>query len=395
MLIRPVVIKVFRCTPVFLVLLAACLLPGQDAGAYTILTPPPSSAIIQARRPVATMVIRVADAAEAATLLVHAQGGTAKEQGGEVRPAGAWQGPEGRFLHYRLNLRRGSKTFVIEPGGRKLVLTYRPVRTLASVDFEDPAAYVFHRRHVVPTACAGCHRKQRPAASTQKQEPFAANPAYAPLCLSCHHRLSRQAKWLHGPSANGLCLDCHRIDGTGTRVTIPSRQVNKLCFSCHVNKEKLLQKKFIHGPYAIGDCTVCHDPHGDAYKYQLWEDGKARLCVGCHSDKKKSLKKSLAFFSHGIIEGSGCVACHDPHASDNRFQLYRPINRLCVSCHVGLQGISKGHPVGNHPLQGVPDPRRKGREFACSSCHNPHGSRYRYLLIGDVLGGHVCSKCHH
>ena len=31
----------------------------------------------------------------------------------------------------------------------------------------------------------------------------------------------------------------------------------------------------------------------------------------------------------------------------------------------------------------------------CSTCHNPHGSDYKFLLIGDILGGQVCSQCHY
>ena len=391
MLIFPVTL--FRRLLLFPALLTTCLLPAREAAAYTILTPPGTDIIIQARRPVATMVIRATGAEVERLQVTMTTDG--KGPGKRIPPSGRWQRQGDMIFHYRLPLRQGDNSFVVEPGSRRLAIRYRPVRTLDSVDFEDPAAYVFHRRSVVPPACAGCHTGKGSVSTGADREQFAADPAYAPLCFSCHRRLSTREKWLHGPSANLLCLACHRIGTRGTRVTIPSARVNELCFGCHVNKKKLLQKKYVHGPYAIGDCTVCHDPHGDAYKYQLWADGRAGLCVGCHSDKKRSLRKSLGFFSHGIIEGSGCIACHDPHASDNRFQLYRPTNRLCVSCHVGLQGISKGHPVGNHPLQGVPDPRRKGRMFACSSCHNPHGSRYRYLLIGDVLGGHVCSKCHH
>ncbi|WP_083817708.1 cytochrome c3 family protein [Thermodesulfatator indicus] len=29
-----------------------------------------------------------------------------------------------------------------------------------------------------------------------------------------------------------------------------------------------------------------------------------------------------------------------------------------------------------------------------NSCHNPHGSAYNHLLIGDVVGGKICIKCH-
>ncbi|MDH3360603.1 MAG: cytochrome c3 family protein, partial [Desulfobulbaceae bacterium] len=70
-------------------------------------------------------------------------------------------------------------------------------------------------------------------------------------------------------------------------------------------------------------------------------------------------------------------------------------NDLCSGCHLKMKGLLRGHPVGGHPLKGVRDLRRPERELACSGCHNPHGSEFKYLLIGDNLGGHVCTKCHH
>ena len=127
----------------------------------------------------------------------------------------------------------------------------------------------------------------------------------------------------------------------------------------------------------------------------LWADPKIDICIVCHEDMEDIQKRQRGFYQHGIILGNGCAACHSPHASDYRFQLGGTINEVCVSCHISMKGIEVGHPVGNHPLSGGEDPRRKGREFSCSSCHNPHGERYKYLLIGSLLGGHVCSKCHH
>ena len=155
-----------------------------------------------------------------------------------------------------------------------------------------------------------------------------------------------------------------------------------------------MQKSYVHGPAATGDCTVCHDPHGGEFPYMLWADPKVDLCIACHTDKQDVKKKKKGFVEHGIIEGLGCSACHSPHASDYRFQLAGSINDVCVSCHIAMKGITEGHPVGNHPLSDVDDPRRKGRELSCTSCHNPHGANYQYLLIGSLLGGHVCSKCH-
>ncbi len=372
-----------------------CLLPAAQAESYTILTPVPADPVIlQARRAVIHLVVQVADSDEASGLRVHERTGSSAT-GKEIRPVGIWKKQQSLYVHYRLKLKSGLNTFVFEPGEEKLTIRYRPVHTLTSVDFEDPQAFLFHRKKVVPTTCLPCHTEKLPEDSGLDVARSAKDPRFSPLCFSCHRRLITKEKWLHGPSANVDCMACHIRDGEKTKITIPFRRRAQLCFDCHVNKIRLMNKKFLHGPFKFGDCTVCHDPHGDAYKFQLWADGRAELCVECHSDKKKSLKKSLDFVTHGIIEGSGCIACHDPHAEANPFQLYKPINELCVSCHTRLQGIDRGHPVGNHPLKGVKDPLRKGRELACSSCHNPHGSKYRYILIGDPLGGRVCGKCHH
>jgi len=377
------------------ILLWSCLLPVDRADAYTVLTPAPGTVvIIQARRSVTRLIVQVTDQDELVRMRVREMTG---KKGAEknINPVGVWKEQETSYVHYRLELKPGLNTFVIEPGEQKVTIRYRPVRTLSSVDFEDPEAFLFHRKAVVPMSCTPCHNKSLPEDAGLDEKRMAKEGNFSPLCFSCHRRLITGEKWLHGPSANVDCMSCHDRDGKKTKVTIPFRRRAELCFDCHVNKIRLMKEKYLHGPFKFGDCTVCHDPHGNAYKFQLWADGRAELCVDCHSDKKKSLKKSLDFVSHGIIEGSGCVACHDPHASGHPFQLYKPINELCVSCHIKLQGIKRGHPVGNHPLSGVENPLRKGREFACSSCHNPHGSKYRYLLIGDPLGGRVCGKCHH
>ena len=114
-----------------------------------------------------------------------------------------------------------------------------------------------------------------------------------------------------------------------------------------------------------------------------------------NKEQKKHLNQGQKkLFVHGILNAKGCVICHSPHATDYRFQLDGEINDLCVSCHTGFKGVKLGHPVHKHPVVGKKDPRRKGYAFTCTSCHNPHGSENRYMLIGDVRGGQVCVMCH-
>lgn len=378
------------------VLICLCLVPFlADSGlTATILSPVSEKQIlIQARRPQSTLVLKVTNTKELASLRVA----TAQNRAGEDHVIDAMERYEKNgvtYIHYTLPLKRGDNTFVINQGEQELKIHYKPVRTLLNIDFEDPKAFLFHRTAVIPKECTLCHSEELPKDAGLDVARLGKNADYSPVCFSCHRKLHSQNKWLHGPTANIYCMSCHRKGTGNTRITMLTGRVDEVCFQCHLNKMKIKDQEHVHGPVGTGDCTICHDPHGDSYKFQLWADGKADLCVGCHSDKKNAAKSTLGFFNHGIINGGGCVACHSPHATNNRFQLYKPINELCVSCHLGLADKKKGHPVGNHPLKDKIDPRRTGRDLSCTSCHNPHGSNFRYLLIGDVLGGHVCSMCH-
>lgn len=373
-----------------------CFLPFlADLGfAATILSPVSSKPIlIQARRPQSTLILKVTTTEELGSLRVS----TAQNRAGEDQVIDAlarYQKNGDIYIHYSLPLKKGNNTFVINPGYQELKIRYKPVRTLLNVNFEDSAAFLFHRTVVIPDECNLCHSDKLPSDADLDVTRLQKNDDYSPVCFSCHRQLQSKNNWQHGPAANLYCMSCHRKGNDNTSITMLTGRVDEVCFQCHVNKKKINGQQHIHGPVGTGDCTICHDPHGDAYKFQLWADGKKDLCIGCHGDKKNAGKKTMGFTPHGIVLGGGCVACHSPHASNNRFQLYKPINELCVSCHLSLANMEKGHPVGSHPLKGKADPRRNGRELSCASCHNPHGSNYRYLLIGDLLGGHVCSMCH-
>jgi len=385
-------------TPQGLIVLVIVLLfhlASQQALAVTILTPDPTGKLmIQARRSTTSLILKVINEQEMAGLRVAREGRRDSEPQ-IIDPMGQWRDSGSIYVHYTLPLKKGNNIFTIFPDERELKIRYRPVRTLINVDFEDPAAYLFHRQTVVPKVCAICHTEKLPEDADLDLKRLERNEDFSPLCFSCHRQLINRSMWLHSPSANVYCMSCHQEGHEKTTITVISGRVDQICFDCHVNKKKFREQPHVHGPVGTGDCTVCHDPHGDKFKFQLWAEHRSGLCIGCHTDKRDLMKRREGFYSHGILRGGGCKACHDPHASETRFQLIKPINELCSSCHTRLLGVEKGHPVGNHPLKGKPDPRRKGRELSCSSCHNPHGSSFRYLLIGDMLGGHVCSKCHH
>jgi predicted CXXCH cytochrome family protein len=74
--------------------------------------------------------------------------------------------------------------------------------------------------------------------------------------------------------------------------------------------------------------------------------------------------------------------------------LKKPINELCSGCHPEVVVKSAGHPVANHPVSASSERLRPGRKLTCTSCHDPHGSDNRLMLIQSQLGGRLCRGCH-
>ena len=359
-------------------LLLALLCSAQPGLARPeILSPPPSSTIY-ARESTSHMVIR--QQAHEGIKQTRVRKGDLLFSPLRIKPLDGYY-----YLHFSLPLTPGKNTFELLPIGEEITLTYRPLRSLLNANFKSPGVFLFHGQQLLPEVCGQCHQGKEKLGSKEGDN----------LCISCHKSILAN-NWQHSPAATLQCLSCHKKDDSSLQVAIPAGKVESSCFKCHISKKAWLGMAHIHGPVGTGDCTVCHNPHADQNSSQLWADGKAKLCVSCHTDKIELLdEKKSVYYTHGILEGGGCIACHSPHATEHRFQLYKPINELCVGCHTSFKGVVKGHPVGGHPVQGVKDPRRPERVFACTSCHNPHGSDYKFLLIGDVLGGQVCSQCHY
>lgn len=371
---------------VLLVLLLTIWQGEAMAGDITLLSPT-KDCVVYARTPTTHMVISVSDKNDLKSLRLE----SASEL---VPPRSIHHKTKGYFLHYRVPLKPGKNIFTLNPGGMEITLDYKPLRTLLNANFDAPDVFLYHRDGTMHDECRECHE-----VPTVPEDYYVRPTTYgsnSPTCYSCHHAIFEETVWQHSPAANLLCETCHREDDKVGRISVTVGKDATLCYQCHLVKGKAWgEMAHIHQPVGFGVCSICHNPHGDKNRFQLWADGKAEMCVTCHVDKEKLLKKQTeGLFVHGIIKGGGCIACHDPHASPNPFMLFKPVNDLCASCHNDFLGMTKGHPVSGHPLKGPKNPIKPDAEFNCASCHNPHGSPYKYLLIGDILGGHVCAKCH-
>ncbi len=106
----------------------------------------------------------------------------------------------------------------------------------------------------------------------------------------------------------------------------------------------------------------------------------AKLCGACHESAATNAlivpKDELCFichrlprdkkYVHGPLAAGGCLSCHDPHSSRYRYLLVSEPEAFCLQCH-DKQAVSR---VAAHA----------GVEQACTDCHDAHMSDNRYLL---------------
>jgi predicted CXXCH cytochrome family protein len=119
-------------------------------------------------------------------------------------------------------------------------------------------------------------------------------------------------------------------------------------------------------------------------------------CYGCHSAEgflAKLKGKKVDISQKETFHALTCVACHDPHSSDNPRQLVMDPEMLCNSCHrqrAMLEG--KG-------AKGVEDTRSLHSAVPCVSCHMTEGNHLMNVIRPDSpdLSGNrldTCTTCH-
>jgi predicted CXXCH cytochrome family protein len=172
----------------------------------------------------------------------------------------------------------------------------------------------------------------------------------------------------------------------------------KTCIDCH---KKVTAKRVIHpalSQYTRREqsCASCHTaPHAKKKGELSLAAAVPELCFQCH-DKTNFTKT----YVHPPVAGGGCLTCHNPHASDAPRLLTQQIRLVCQNCHpdrTSGKHILGGYGFGdNHPIMGRLDPSRKGQELGCTSCHDPHSSGRKFLLVNDRPNSpeNLCFLCH-
>ncbi|HTK94637.1 MAG TPA: cytochrome c3 family protein [Terriglobales bacterium] len=210
-------------------------------------------------------------------------------------------------------------------------------------------------------------------------------------CVTCHEDRSK-GKFVHSAIQMG-CTACHevRVTKDTTRVKLTTTTPTALCLTCHADKNAADLKGRVHPP-AVRDCIACHDPHSSNNKFQLIKptSGGAgeNLCLSCHSIGIKVGPKGSR---HAALD-MGCDTCHtthkvgDPEKHEFKYHLTKDTPALCLDCHDAKDAaLQKAH--NNQPFATA----------NCVTCHNPHQSEAPKLLQAFThvpFEGGSCDTCH-
>ena len=210
-------------------------------------------------------------------------------------------------------------------------------------------------------------------------------------CLECHEDKSK-GKFVHSAIATG-CLSCHEIrtNRDVTHIKLIEATPVKLCLQCHSDKDAAQIKGHVHPP-AVRDCLTCHDPHTSDNKFQLLKPmsgGKGEnLCLQCHNTGVNTPKDG----SHHAALDMGCDTCHTTHKSgpgqslELKFHLTKGTPALCLDCH-DAKDASLAAAHKNQPFE----------KADCVTCHDPHDSAAPKLMQKFVhmpFATGQCDTCH-
>ena len=210
-------------------------------------------------------------------------------------------------------------------------------------------------------------------------------------CAECHEDKAK-GKNVHSAIAMG-CTSCHevRVNKDVTRIKLITATPQALCITCHADKDFATIKGKVHPP-AMRDCVKCHDPHQSDNKYQLLKptsgDKAQNLCLSCHNQGVNVPEKGSR---HAALD-MGCETCHVTHKTGEGgkqefdYHLTKASPALCLDCHDAKdEGLIKAH---------------QGQPFAtanCVQCHNPHQSDQPKLMqtyTHPPFAMGACDSCH-
>lgn len=245
----------------------------------------------------------------------------------------------------------------------------------------------FLLKNEISALCLGCHRPDKPM-FIKKHMGY---PVESARCTGCHNPHGSDnpgllLKNVHPPVAKRMCNQCHEAANSKDPLK-RKKQGTALCRGCHSEMiNRTFDKSRVHWALLGKEgCLGCHNPHASDYK-SLIRKPMAQLCGDCHADTLRRIQKSAS--KHEPVADGRCTECHDPHSS-NFLSLAKknPGYELCAGCHDWSQHST--HPIGEK----VRDPRNKNLTLGCTSCHRTHGNDNKKMLHQSTTT-EMCLQCH-
>ena len=236
--------------------------------------------------------------------------------------------------------------------------------------------------------CLGCHN---PHGSNQAG---LLNDRLAATCFGCHQEMPRKYKNTHKPYADGDCASCHLPHQSEYPYLLAASQ-DQLCQKCHSKAD--IGNKHKNFPAELKNCGSCHNPHGSdrpALIRNMLHEPYAKGCSSCHKGKNTPVTIDTCLKCHPEVseqmasshnhlvryQDNGCMACHSPHAGDDKRLLKGKERHVCGSCH---EATFARHQEKDYKHQ---------MTDACDNCHAPHGSNHPAMFKASI--NDVCSECH-
>ena len=235
--------------------------------------------------------------------------------------------------------------------------------------------------------CARCHGSHNAEAAGVLREP------QGKLCLGCHRAMSK-AMLMTPPSAHpavleGRCGDCHNPHFSGNAGLLRKPQ-GDLCASCHASLVRGAGGAawpVPHKPVAEGKCRLCHRPH-TAKVPDLLKSALPQPCRPCHGEFLAALENPGVRSRHEPASSGACGSCHEVHGGTVAALLREGgVEALCRKCHPSPKGA---HHIYKAAEVEAAAPAARGR--SCLACHRPHASDQRRLLVPREAA--VCRGCH-
>jgi predicted CXXCH cytochrome family protein len=231
------------------------------------------------------------------------------------------------------------------------------------------------------------------------------------LCIDCHANVGTElaSPNVHAALKEGGCYVCHDSHTADNPKLLRTAEKGKsVCMVCHDELGATMADANAHDPFKKGDCTACHKPHASdrpnlavapvaemcapCHKNVLDKHKKVtgaadQECTACHDPHVASGKMKLAANAHPPFAEGDCASCHEVNNGEVEIGENFPAKDMCETCHEDIAAKVSG-PESHFGA----DPRKSGGSETCLTCHGPHQSREKGLLVKTQ--NDLCRSCH-